>query len=220
MYKYEKPYHHVEIKMPFYMQTTQVTHGQWNYIMGTEIADYNWKYYIGTEISDYNNKADDYPIFHISWHEVQEFIERLNRMEHTDRYRLPSEAEWEYACRAESDTAFCFGDNAKGLGKFAWYCDNSSKKPHPVGKKKPNKFVLYDMHGNVCEWVEDDWHENYIGAPDNGHAWIDKPRTAFRVLRGGSRTYPARFCRSAFRECFWPEECHFCIGFRLCRSVS
>lgn len=127
VYKYEKPYHHVEIKMPFYMQTTRVTHRQWNYIMGTEIADYNWKDYIGTKNSDYNNKGDDYPLFHISWYEVQEFIERLNRMEHTDRYRLPSEAEWEYACRAESDTAFCFGDNVKGLGKFAWYCDNSSK---------------------------------------------------------------------------------------------
>ena len=119
-------------------------------------------------------------------------------------YRLPSEAEWEYACRAGSETEFCFGDDAKRLGEFAWYSENSESKTHPVGEKKPNAWGLYDMHGNVWEWVEDDWHDSYEGAPDDGSAWIDKPRGSDRVVRGGSWGDVARYCRSAVRSGYAP----------------
>ena len=99
-------------------------------------------------------------------------------------YRLPSEAEWEYACRSGSETEFFFGDDVGGLDKFAWYSENSEDKTHPVGEKKPNAWGLYDMHGNVWEWVEDDWHSSYKGAPNVGQAWVDTPRSpAARVTR-------------------------------------
>jgi formylglycine-generating enzyme required for sulfatase activity len=97
---------------------------------------------------------------------------------------------------------------------------HSDLKTHPVGEKKPNAWGLYDMHGNVWEWVEDDWYKSYEGAPDNGSAWIDKPRGAFRVLRGGSWNFVARNCRSAIRRSRWPDYRADFVGFRLSRSVA
>jgi formylglycine-generating enzyme required for sulfatase activity len=156
----------------------------------------------------------------VSWYEAQRFIEKLNQVEKTKAYRLPSEAEWEYACRAGSETEFCFGDDAKRLGEFAWYWENSEKKTHPVGKKKPNAWGLYDMHGNVWEWVEDDWHDSYEGAPDDGNAWVYNARGSSRVVRGGRWSFIAWLCRSAARFFIAPGGIGNDVGFRLFRSVA
>jgi formylglycine-generating enzyme required for sulfatase activity len=133
---------------------------------------------------------------------------------------LPSEAEWEYACRAGTNTRFYAGDTEKDLEQVGWYINNSGDQLHPVGEKEPNVFGLYDMHGNVLEWVEDDWHDNYKEAPDDGRAWIDEPRGAYRVIRGGSWYDDARRCRSAGRIIDSPDYRDFIVGFRLARSVS
>jgi formylglycine-generating enzyme required for sulfatase activity len=134
--------------------------------------------------------------------------------------RLPSEAEWEYACRAGTSTRYYTGNAEKDLEQVGWYSKNSGDQLHPVGEKEPNAFGLYDMHGNVFEWVEDDWHDNYKEVPDDGRAWIDEPRGASRVVRGGSWDVNAADCRSADRYYFSPDDRDNNFGFRLARSVA
>ncbi len=160
--------HHVTISKPFYMQITQVTQGQWKKVMGN-----NPSYFKG----DYN-----LPVESVSWNDVQEFISELNSMEGVDKYRLPTEAEWEYACRTGSTTAYCFGDDPRRLGEYAWYFDNSGSETRPAGKKKPNAWGLYDMHGNVWERVQDWWGKYPSGSvtdPEGPSSGSD------RVRRGG-----------------------------------
>jgi hypothetical protein len=129
-------------------------------------------------------------------------------------YRLPSEAEWEYACRAGTTGAYA-GD----LDGMAWYSENSEGKTHPVGQKQPNAFGLYDMHGNVWEWCEDEWHDSYAGAPADGQAWVNRsgcgPR---RVIRGGGWGGPAVGCRSAARSWNSPGHEWGYLGFRVALS--
>jgi hypothetical protein len=142
------------------------------------------------------------PVESVSWNDAQAFCQKLSEKT-GKKYRLPSEAEWEYACRAGSQTRYYFGDNAELLGQYAWYRYNSASKTHPVGQKKPNNWGLYDMHGNVWEWCEDGWHENYQNAPKDCSAWNDNhSQTNRRVLRGGSWYYSLRYCRSACRRSF------------------
>ena len=141
--------------------------------------------------------------------------------------RLPSEAEWEYACRAGTQTRFYFGDSLSvgdvceddgTRSQYMWYCGN--KSPYgskPVGGKLPNAFGLHDMSGNLWEWCEDDWHGSYTGAPSNGSAWIDAPRGSDRVVRGGFWYGSARYCRSANRGFHWPDDRNDYVGFRLVR---
>lgn len=212
----ESPQHRVTFTQGFYMQTTEVTQGQWKAVMGKNP-------------SYFKNCGDNCPVESISWEDAKEFIRILNEKEGKDLYRLPTEAEWEYAARAGTETALYNGPikivgdrNAPALDAIAWYGGNSgveyeggydcsgwddkqypSKKcgSQPVGGKIPNPWGLYDMLGNVWEWCEDDWHGDYNNAPENGIAWIDKPkRGETRVLRGGSWFYVARFCRSASRN--------------------
>ncbi len=130
----ESPQHRVTISKPFYMQTTEVTQGQWKGVMGHNPS--------------HNRPCCDCPVENVSWDAVQEFIRLLNVSEDTGKYRLPTEAEWEYACRAGSTTTWCFGDDEARLGEYAWYSDNC-RETHPVASKKPNAWGLYDMHGNV-----------------------------------------------------------------------
>ncbi len=207
MYKTEKPSRSVTIGRPFYMLTTPVTQGQWRRVMGDHP-------------SSFKGCGEDCPVEMVSWEDAQRFISRLNQMESHADYRLPSEVEWEYAARAGSESEFFFGSDAAKLGEFAWYSANSENKTHAVAQKKPNAWGLYDMAGNVWEWVEDDWHATYASAPADGAAWTGTPRGSARVVRGGGWGVTARYCRSAARYYGNPTARTSHVGFRLARSVS
>lgn len=198
----ESPAHKVTIKNAFYMGKFQVTQKQWKNIMGNSPSHF---------------KGDTLPVEMVSWNDVQEFVEKLNAAENTDKYRSPSEAEWEYACRAGIQTRYSFGDDESKLNEYAWYVKNSGRKTHPIGRKQPNSWGLYDMHGNVWEWVQDKWHENYKDSPSDGSAWEDGGGS-LRVSRGGSWYCNAESCRSAGRFGREPDS-HFAnLGFRLLRD--
>ena len=194
--------HQVVIKRLFYMQATEVTQGQWRKIMGNNP-------------SLFKDCGDDCPVENVSWGDVQGFIRRLNQIEGVDKYRLPTEAEWEFACRSESTTKYSFGDNENELGDYAWYDKNSNRQTHPVAQKRPNAWGLYDMHGNVSEWCQD-WYDDYPtgtvtdpkGPPSGQHT----------VLRGGSWLSNASVVQSAFRGEDYPIVRCNDIGFRLVRN--
>ena len=202
-YDDEGPVHHVKISEPFYLGKYEVTQKQWHEVMG-----YNPSYF----------KGDDLPVENVSWDDVQEFIKKLNKKENTHKYRLPSEAEWEYAARAGTTTRYSFGDDDSELREYAWYIENSGGKTHPVGSKGANPLGLYDVHGNVWEWVQDEWHDTYKGAPADGSAWEDGVSTR-RVVRGGSWIRDARRCRSADRRNDGPGYRDHDLGFRLLQEM-
>jgi formylglycine-generating enzyme required for sulfatase activity len=194
--------HQVTIKKPFYMQTTEVTQGQWNKIMGNNP-------------SSFKNCGEDCPVENVSWISVQAFVRKLNQLEGTDRYRLPTEAEWEYACRAGAATKYPFGDGDEDLGGYAWYNRNSENRTHPVARKKPNARGLYDMHGNVWEWCVD-WYDDYpsVAATDPAGPAAGQ----HRVMRGGSWPNNSATLTSAFRGQDYPMVQSYDIGFRLVRT--
>ncbi len=196
----EGPVHRVIISNGFYMGKFEVTQKQWRDMMETNPSKF---------------KGDNRPVEQVSWTDAQEFIKKLNENEGTNKYRLPSEAEWEYAARAGTKTRYSFGDDESMFGDYAWYYSNSGGKTHEVGQKKPNPWGLYDMHGNVWEWVQDTWHGNYNGAPTDGSAW--EKDGSDRVARGGSWRGNARSCRSAFRDDGDPGDRITSLGFRLLR---
>ena len=197
----EHPLHRVYITRPFYMGKYPVTQAQYEAVMGDNPSRF---------------KGSDRPVEEVSWHDAMEFIERLNREAGKDVYQLPTEAQWEYACRAGSGGRWCFGDDESGLGEYAWYRENSGGKTHPVGKKRPNAFGLYDMHGNVWEWCRDWYQEDYYShspefdprGPDNG---------GLRVYRGGGWDSYAACCRSGYRHVNRPGDRDSGIGFRPVR---
>ncbi|WP_321416497.1 SUMF1/EgtB/PvdO family nonheme iron enzyme [uncultured Methanomethylovorans sp.] len=204
-YDNEKPVQKITIGQSYYLGKYEVTQEQWGEVMGDTPSYY---------------KGDNCPMESVSWGDVQEFVKKLNAKEGTGSYRLPSEAEWEYACRAGTTTRYSFGDSDSKLGDYAWYNDNSGDKTHPVGQKKPNPWGLYDMNGNVWELVQDNWHADHEGAPGNGSAWEDGSSFS-QVGRGGCWSNDARSCRSAVRSCFGPgSSVSFnYVGFRLLREV-
>jgi formylglycine-generating enzyme required for sulfatase activity len=170
--------------------------------------------------------GDHYPAYYISWNDCQDYLTLLNEyVSKTNQgnymFRLPSEAEWEYACRAGTQTRFSFGDSlidslGYPAGDYMWYKDNNQTAgAKPVGKKRPNSWGLYDMHGNVWEWCQDWYHDTYIGAPIDGSAWED-PVGEFRILHGGDWDNEARTCRSANRNDHrGPDERSADLGFRI-----
>lgn len=223
----ERPVHPVTIREGFYMGKYEVTQMQWQQVMGNNPSHF---------------KGDILPVEKVSWADAQEFIQKLNAMDDGFIYRLPSEAEWEYACRAGTTE-----DYAGHLDSMAWYGNNSGREyldaaeiwrmdrtlerfwssldareafersrmdpnsyenriinnggqTHSVGQKQPNAFGLYDMHGNVWEWCQDDYHPNYNGAPTDGSAWLKEEGSSSRALRGGSWDSPPDFLRSANRH--------------------
>jgi len=154
------------------------------------------------------------PVENLSWHDAVAFCQKLSQTT-GQKVKLPSEAQWEYACRAGSKTKYCFGDNADQLGNYAWYDQNSESKTHPVGEKSPNAWGLHDMHGNVWEWCEDVWHSNYSGAPNDGTAWLNGGEQNKRALRGGSWNLIGIYCRSAYRGRNEADSEDYSIGFRV-----
>ena len=192
------------------MQTTEVTQGQWTAVMGTE----PWKG---------DKKGPNYAATYVSWEDAVAYCKKLSEAE-GKTYRLPTEAEWEYACRAGTETAWSFGNDETVLGDYAWYDKNASdideKYAHQVGLKKPNAFGLYDMHGNVFEWCHDYFEEDYYKqspakdptGPTSGSS---------RVLRGGSWLFFTRYARSALRGRFDPGlPYYYYVGFRLVRELD
>lgn len=198
----ESPIHHVKIAYAFYLGKYEVTQKQWREVMG-----YNPSF----------SKGDNLPVENVSWYDAQEFIKKLNEKENTSKYRLPSEAEWEYAARAGTTTAYFFGNDESMLGEYAWYEGNSKAQTHEVGKKKPNPWGLYDMYGNVFEWVQDMYHNSYDGAPTDGRAW--EVAGSIRVFRGGSLFSVDNQLRSAKRRYFDPDSHFPLFGLRIVRDV-
>jgi formylglycine-generating enzyme required for sulfatase activity len=196
--------HKVTLTKDFYMQTTEVTQGQWKAIMGDNP-------------SSFKDCGDDCPVENVSWDDAQAFIEKLNKKERKN-YRLPTEAEWEYAARARSQAAYSFGDDAGQLSEYAWYSANSGSGTHKVGDKKPNDWCLYDMHGNVWEWVSD-WYGAYP-ASDVVDPTGTEDSSVKRVLRGGSWRSSAQDCRCANRSRFAPSYRFVNGGFRLALSLG
>ncbi|MFM6896340.1 MAG: SUMF1/EgtB/PvdO family nonheme iron enzyme [Microcystis panniformis] len=181
-YNYEKPQHLVQVNS-FAIGKYPITQAQYEAVMGTNHSQFK------------NNLQN--PVESVSWNDAQAFCQKLSQIT-GKTYRLPTEAEWEYACRAGTTTRYYFGDDANQLGNYAWHTGNSQNTTHPVGQKKPNAWGLYDMSGNVWEWCEDNWHDSYKNAPSDGSAWLTNDNHS-HIVRGGSWFSFPRFCRSAYR---------------------
>jgi formylglycine-generating enzyme required for sulfatase activity len=187
----------------FYMMTTPVTQKQWKIVMGQNP-------------SNFNKLGGESPVENVSWLEAQEFIQKLNKAEEVNLYRLPTEAEWEYACRAGTRTRYFFGNDESKLSDFAWYKDNSNNTTHPVAVKEPNAWGLYDMLGNVWEWCQDSYRER---KPDqvipSGQPYVEP-----KLLRGGSVYNNAFDCRCANRKGrALPDYKVGNIGFRIIKTI-
>ena len=235
-YRSERPQHDVTIS-PFFMGKYPITQAQWKAIASKD----DLKVEIDLEPDPSRFKGDDQPVEKVNWYEAVEFCQRLSKLTRRD-YRLPSEAQWEYACRAETTTPFHFGETITGkLANYNasyTYADEpkgkQSKETNPVGQFPPNAFGLYDMHGNVLEWCADDWHENYKDAPTDGSAWINSneeeninnenesysskndENESYSPLRGGSWNDNPIICRSATRIITWRDDRYsYYVGFRV-----
>jgi len=155
------------------------------------------------------------PVDSVSWQDANQFCENLSALL-ARQVRLPTEAEWEYACRAGTTMAYHFGADAKVLPDYAWFELNGSESTHPVGLKKPNTWGLHDMIGNVWEWCEDVWHGDYVGAPQNGTAWTaNQDKQDRRSVRGGAWNMDAFRCRSSYRSYDWKDAANDHLGFRI-----
>jgi formylglycine-generating enzyme required for sulfatase activity len=231
----EGPTHTVNIAYSSYMGKYEVTQGQWLALMGSwPDSTYNPPNYPECGL------GDNYPAYFISWNDAQNFIAALNtHVTNTGQalatFRLPSEAEWEYACRAGTQTRFFFGDSLSAddydtdgpaetlpgnRSDYLWFwfnCQGNANGAYgskPVGTKLPNQFGLYDMSGNLWEWCQDWWHGSYTGAPTDGSAW-ESPTAGSRIVRGGNWSGFADYCRSAYRYGLGPGNRFDNIGFRL-----
>ncbi|MCU0918535.1 MAG: bifunctional serine/threonine-protein kinase/formylglycine-generating enzyme family protein [Planctomycetes bacterium] len=196
----EGPQHRVTLTRGFYLGVYEVTQRQWLSVMGRNPSGF---------------QGDDLPVETVSWEEAVEFCRKLSVKEGV-AYRLPTEAEWEYACRAGTTGRYGFGDSDSSLGEYAWYESNSGNQTHAVGQKRPNAWGLHDMHGNVWEWCQD-WYGEYASGsvPDP----LGPASGGDRVSRGGSWLNGARDCRSAFRAWDTPDDRGSYLGFRLARTT-
>jgi formylglycine-generating enzyme required for sulfatase activity len=200
--EHEAPQHQIVISQPFCLGKYPVTQAQWQTVMETNPSEI---------------KGANRPVENVSWADAQAFMQKLNDLEGDSRhYRLPTEAEWEYACRAGSNTLYYFGDDESQLGEYAWYGGSLDGHPQPVGQREPNTWGLHDMLGNVWEWCRDWYDKSYYQkstavdpqGPDAG---------ANRVIRGGVWASPAQHVRAAFRGWRSPGG-HQGVGFRCASS--
>ena len=195
---------------PFRMGAVPVTQGAWEAVMGANPSEF---------------KGDPtLPVEYVSWDDIcgsDGFLHRLNTLTEGKRpegtvFRLPSEAEWEYACRAGTTTAYSFGDEMEAMVDYGWTNCYADGKTHPVGLKRPNAFGIHDLHGNVWEWCEDTWHDTYNGGPKDGSAWVEDSDNGCRVMRGGSWGYDSPgYSRSACRNGNSATCKGYDIGFRV-----
>jgi formylglycine-generating enzyme required for sulfatase activity len=204
----ERPAHTVAIAKPFLLGKYEITQKQWAALMGKKSVPSAFK-------------GDDLPVESVSWAEVQKWLAALNKVEGKARFRLPTEAEWEYCCRAGSNGAWGLGPDQvaitrQNLGEYAWFGANAAKKTHPVGTKKPNAWGLCDMQGNVWEWVQD-WYgkDFYAAAPSVDPRNDDSRNATERVFRGGSWVLPEANLRAAFRGAGTPDTKSAYVGFRV-----
>jgi eukaryotic-like serine/threonine-protein kinase len=211
----EKPQHRVQITRSFYLGVYELTQAQYQAVMGTNPSFHSPTG--GGKPKVAGESTDQHPVENVSWHDAVLFCNKVSQMEGIKPfysidgknvrvpewsgtgYRLPTEAEWEYACRAGTTTPFSFGDDQKSIGEHAWCLDNADSKTHPVGKKKPNNFGLFDMHGNVFElcwdWLGESYYKQSSALDPTG-----VERFGFKVSRGGSWNTLPRYCRSAHRQ--------------------
>jgi formylglycine-generating enzyme required for sulfatase activity len=215
---YAQPLHRVRITKPFYLGIYPVTQREWKKVMGDDPSGF---------------KGDDNPVEKINWEACQHFVEKLNEMEPGAKYRLPTEAEWEFACRAGSNKVYCFTGEEGYLGQYAWYLENSGAKTHPVGKKAMNAWGLYDVHGNVWEWCsdrfdsnEDDEEEEYYDYYTDCHeqGTVDDPQGpeagVSHILKGGAWNSEGMQCASGSRF-LWDESGRYeNFGLRLARDAG
>ena len=201
----------VTLTKPFWLGKTEVTQGQWQKVMGTE----PW------EGQSFVQADKDCPTSCVDWNDATAFCQRLTDTDHTngklpagEEYRLPTEAEWEYACRAGTTTAFSFGNDEQQLGNYGWFSGNVFSYPHAVGLKKPNPWGLYDMHGNVMEWCSDWYDRKLSGGTDP----VGPGGGSRRVHGGGGWGDYPDYCRSADRSSSVPSDRAHDLGFRVARS--
>ena len=198
----KKPAHQVTVSS-FYIGKYEVTQALWKAVMGTTVQQ---------QLD--NGEGDNYPMYYVSWHETQEFINRLNAAT-GKQYRLPTEAEWEYACRGGARSAQYTYSGSNTVGNVAWYDGNSGRTTHAVGSKSPNELGIYDMSGNVWEWCSD-WYGDYSKSPQTNP---QGPSTgSYRVIRGGSWGSNERFVRVSYRYYGTPDGRGGGIGIRLACS--
>ncbi len=203
----ERPVHTVTFDYSYEIMTTEVTQAMWEELMKGISSDPSW--FLGP----------DRPVDSILWDKCQLFVDEMNELDPVHAYRLPSEAEWEYACRAGTATRFYWGDDPdySQIWQYAWFSENSGGETHPVGEKMPNPLGLSDMSGNGWEWCLDTWHNSYVGAPTDGSPWIEG--SANHLVRGGGWIISGRYCRSAHREYISSGNTYSFLGFRLVRTV-
>jgi formylglycine-generating enzyme required for sulfatase activity len=210
--EYEDPQHEVTFSSGFWMGECELTKRQWTAVMGN--APWSGEEHV---LDDAHSAA-----VCVSWNDAQAFVAQLSAYTGLT-FHLPSEAEWEYACRAGTTTRFYWGEDAsyRDVDDYAWFRDNAwdgdEDYAHIVGTKLPNAWGLYDMSGNAWEWCEDDWHGDYTGAPTDGAAWVDWPRHSSRARRGGGFDTSASGCRSAWRDSTGSLALGYTTGFRVAR---
>jgi formylglycine-generating enzyme required for sulfatase activity len=192
------PKHRVTITNGFYIGKYEVTQAQWRAVMGN-----NPSHSIGENL----------PVESVSWNDAVDFVTKLSARNDRYTYRLPSEAEWEYACRAGNLGEYA-GD-ADAMGWYGHHGEDDTDHLHPVGKKQPNAFGLFDMHGNVSEWCQDELHDSYEGAPADGSAWVSNSTTSWRIRRGGSWNEPKHLGGSGDRLYAKPNERLWVYGLRV-----
>lgn len=199
----EAPAHNVTVQ-PFYLSRHEITQAQWVKVMGKNPSRF---------------QDPRRPVEQVTWQDVQSFIEKLNLLERSTKYRLPSEAEWEYAARAGQKTRYFFADEVNALPQYAWFGQEDNVGTRPVSQRKPNPWGFYDIYGNVWEWVQDCWHDDYRGAPADARVWAGGD-CSIRMLRGGGWDSPASYARSAVRGSYAAELNDAANGFRLARSLG